>query len=96
MKDEDACVDIDGGSNIAQQGEVSLSKDGEISSFKGSCEGDIVLEYSCKGSGLVEEGINCANGCVDGECIDSAVQQTLCFSNSPNTCEILSCGEGMS
>src|SRR3989344_3979587 len=32
-KDEDICIDIDGGSNIAQKGEISLSKDGEISSF---------------------------------------------------------------
>ncbi|MDO8508519.1 MAG: dockerin type I repeat-containing protein [Nanoarchaeota archaeon] len=89
---ENACIDIDGGSNSEEKGEVTSVKDGIFSNFADYCQGNNLVEYICNDKDSFGENKICANGCVDGECIDNLIS---CANNPPGNDEGLSCGRGI-
>lgn len=91
---EDECKDAEGEVNEKLYGEVLLVKNGEVESFKDVCGDDAktLVEYSCDGKEVKDEERNCANGCLDGRCINDEIN---CDNNPKGENGEISCDTGL-
>lgn len=66
-------------------------KDGKEFSEQDRCDGDVLVEFSCSGKSLVENRINCANGCFEGKCLE----EITCGNNPKGLDGQVSCDTGL-
>ena len=88
---EDICIDGDLGIEFGVKGIIGGYKDGESYQNEDSCTDKILTEHYCKDNKAFEKKQTCANGCINGACVDIS-----CGNNPSNICdEGLECKNGV-
>ncbi len=86
----DICLNEEDEADIGA-GIVIGFKDGKEYSEQDRCEENTLIEFSCSGESLVENRINCANGCFEGKCFE----EITCGNNPKGLDGQVSCDAGL-